>query len=230
MESQIKDRTKFPIWVFPWKRFSKNPQKVKEFHKEYKFSSDECLQYVTALIHNDLWEILVWYNKKYNAWQIPSGKVNKWEDMINALRREIKEETNLKIENPKYLGTSKIILNWMLRQWHFFKSKMQWKLQAKEIDLIEEFARIKFIKTNSQLWFGIKIWNQKIENPVQILETWFMFVEVYWVLNYPKYHDTIKNLEIKIPTTYSDSKNYIQYLDTEKNSFIIEEFENSKIL
>jgi len=39
-----------------------------------------------------------------NKWSFPGGKVKKGEDLIKALKREVKEETNLDIENIKKIS------------------------------------------------------------------------------------------------------------------------------
>ena len=37
-----------------------------------------------------------------NTWGLPSGKVNDGEDYTSAIIREVREETNIKLENVKY--------------------------------------------------------------------------------------------------------------------------------
>ena len=44
-----------------------------------------------------------------DAWIVPGGKVNHGEKLEAALRREIKEETNLDLNEVKYLGVREMI-------------------------------------------------------------------------------------------------------------------------
>lgn len=63
---------------------------------------ESCPPIVTvgALVHNRKNEILLVQTPKWsNLWGIPGGKIKYGETSFNALRREIKEETNLDIES-----------------------------------------------------------------------------------------------------------------------------------
>lgn len=44
-----------------------------------------------------------------NEWIIPGGKINFNEKIIDALKREIKEETNIDLINPRFLGIQEYI-------------------------------------------------------------------------------------------------------------------------
>jgi mutator protein MutT len=62
----------------------------------------EPLQFVGAVIQDEQGRILVSQrsldSKMYpGQWQIPGGKVEKDEDCLKALKREVKEETNLEV-------------------------------------------------------------------------------------------------------------------------------------
>ena len=50
-----------------------------------------------------------WENIDKGAWSIPKGELNKNERIVDAAKREFKEETNLVIRNElKYLSSKKI--------------------------------------------------------------------------------------------------------------------------
>jgi len=56
-----------------------------------------------------------WKNKKIHSWSIPKGEVRLKEKVIDAAKREFKEETNLEIKsNLKYLASKKVNKNKLL--------------------------------------------------------------------------------------------------------------------
>ncbi len=61
---------------------------------------------VRAIISNDFGAVLILQrtNTKYSAgfWELPGGKVEYGETVVNALEHEIQEETSLKITETKY--------------------------------------------------------------------------------------------------------------------------------
>lgn len=68
---------------------------------------------VGALIINEKNELfLMKSNGKFGEeWIVPGGKVEFGETLVNALRREIKEETNIDIISPRFLGIQEYIQN-----------------------------------------------------------------------------------------------------------------------
>lgn len=53
-----------------------------------------------------------WVNKDIGGWSIAKGEVSEGEEVIDAAKREFKEETDLDITTPiNYLGTKKISNN-----------------------------------------------------------------------------------------------------------------------
>src|SRR5207302_9274157 len=59
---------------------------------------------VGALIFNTQGQVLMIRTQKWsNLWGIPGGKIKFGESSLTALRREIKEETNLAIEDIKFV-------------------------------------------------------------------------------------------------------------------------------
>ena len=62
-------------------------------------------QGVRALVINNNQEVLLVSHKYGDGWLLPGGKVKKRESIENALKRELKEEIGLVIDNPpQYFG------------------------------------------------------------------------------------------------------------------------------
>jgi len=58
-------------------------------------------QVVRALLKNEEWKYLLVQHHKSDIWTLPGGHVDEWETLHQAMKREIKEEFNLKM---KFLG------------------------------------------------------------------------------------------------------------------------------
>ena len=76
---------------------------------------------VGALLHNERGEVLMVKTHKWShRWGIPGGKIKRGESSLDALRREILEETNLEIRDPKFVVVQDCIDSTeFLRQEHF---------------------------------------------------------------------------------------------------------------
>ena len=71
-------------------------------------------------------------DKFAGEWDLPGGHLKKGESLFNGLRREVKEETNLIVEEPKFIETQKNL--------HFFYAKYN----SKPIVLSHEHTGFRF--------------------------------------------------------------------------------------
>ena len=60
--------------------------------------------FVRVVIQNEKGELLVIFQKKWNCWVFPGGKIEANETPEEAAKREVFEETNLIIEDLKIVG------------------------------------------------------------------------------------------------------------------------------
>ena len=60
--------------------------------------------FVRVVIQNEKGELLVIFQKKWNCWVFPGGKIEKGETPEEAAKREVWEETNLEVENLEIVG------------------------------------------------------------------------------------------------------------------------------
>ena len=75
---------------------------------EWRTDNDSCrrlpVSTVGALIYNDHAQVLLVRTRKWlDLWGIPGGKINYNETSEDALRRELKEETNLEIDQIRFI-------------------------------------------------------------------------------------------------------------------------------
>ena len=60
--------------------------------------------FVRIVIQNEKGELLVIFEKKWNCWVFPGGKIEPGETPLEAAKREVFEETNLIIEDLEIVG------------------------------------------------------------------------------------------------------------------------------
>ena len=60
--------------------------------------------FVRVVIQNKKGELLVIFQKKWNCWVFPGGKIEPDETPLQTARREVFEETNLIIEDLEVVG------------------------------------------------------------------------------------------------------------------------------
>lgn len=68
---------------------------------------------IAAILVNEKNEVLLGLRKSKlgnNTWGFPGGKLNYGEDIIDCIVREVKEETDLIIDNMEYIGTTNDIM------------------------------------------------------------------------------------------------------------------------
>ncbi|CAI2165130.1 7702_t:CDS:2 [Funneliformis geosporum] len=66
--------------------------------------NEKVREFSCVAIQNKNGEYLLVYNKKYDRWQIPGGKLEPNENPLQAAKREIFEETNLIVEDLEKFG------------------------------------------------------------------------------------------------------------------------------
>ncbi len=109
---------------------------------------------VFGLIFNKKRQILLIQNEKYsklykryeNKWCMIGGKVKFGEKIINALKREIKEETNLDVYDIKFINYNEHIEN----GWHWVTLNFQTKTKSDKFN--NEEPRI----NKKMKWFELR--------------------------------------------------------------------------
>src|ERR1043166_1286743 len=85
----------------------KSPDKATLLAKTAKFKgSSKYIECSCVVIQNKNKQYLLVYNKKYNNWSFPGGKLEPNETPLQAAKREVFEETNLSVQDLKQVGDS----------------------------------------------------------------------------------------------------------------------------
>ena len=106
--------------------------------------SEKLPSFVRVVIQNKKGELLVIFEKKWNCWVFPGGKIEANETTLEAAKREVFEETNLIIENLEIVAEKAFFSDKIL------KNKMGYLVKANEysgeikIKELEKIADIQF--------------------------------------------------------------------------------------
>ena len=113
-----------------------------------------------GVIINDNDEALITFRPKDKPqgglWEFPGGKIEKNETAVDAIIREVKEETNLTIFNPVFLG------NITHKYSHFGVNISLFKSFPKSIKTLNSYREHRWIKLKDILNFPLPKANHKM--------------------------------------------------------------------
>lgn len=82
---------------------------------------------VGGVIKNNNEEILIQYHNKYDSWTIPMGKAEGGLDIVQALKKELKEELDIDMIECRELTSKEFIYhNIDPKTWNFAESGITW--------------------------------------------------------------------------------------------------------
>jgi ADP-ribose pyrophosphatase YjhB (NUDIX family) len=117
---------------------------------------------VSAFIEKDKKYLLV-NCAKFNDWRVPGGRIEPQEKAEDALKREIKEELNVEIDNIKFLGYGQDFRevkkddSFLSRIVLYFKCKTNNEIKPDRNEIIQfEWLSIDEIKNNSEIEGAMK--------------------------------------------------------------------------
>ena len=136
---------------------------------QFKTTEDWFRKYVQAVIRDDKWGILSLYNIKYGNWQFPWGKVDKWEDLEIALKREVKEEVGVDIDIGDYMWWYKIIVDGNLCILYLYEVKIiDWTPSIQEKDKHTSIWYAYIWDSDNELGWNLTINNSIIDNASEL--------------------------------------------------------------
>ena len=114
--------------------------------------------FVRVVIQNEKGELLVIFQKKWNCWVFPGGKIEPNETPLEAAKREMFEETDLIIEDLEIIGEQAFDRKNQGRMGYLVKAnKYSGEIKIKELDKIADiqFKRIDYEFAVNRLFYAI---------------------------------------------------------------------------
>ncbi|RHZ35943.1 NUDIX domain-containing protein [endosymbiont GvMRE of Glomus versiforme] len=114
--------------------------------------------FVRVVIQNEKRELLVIFEKKWNCWVFPGGKIEPNETPLEAAKREVFEETNLIIEDSEIVAEQAFDTKNQGRMGYLVKAnKYSGEIKIKELDKITDikFKQIDYDFAVNRLFYPI---------------------------------------------------------------------------
>ncbi len=102
-----------------------NPIPIQEQKQLYTLTSDDFIITARWFIRNDVWDILMIYDPRYNRWSVPGGKIDAWMSYIQALTQEIYEELGVHIDTMTYIWGRKTCMRgtkWLYKRCSHYRN------------------------------------------------------------------------------------------------------------
>jgi dTMP kinase len=132
---------------------------IKKILPYKKIEKNNLPNFVRVIIQNEKGELLTIFEKKWNCWVFPGGKIEANETPLEAAKREVFEETNLIIEDLKIVAEQDFDTKNQGRMGYLVKAnKYSGEIKIKEVGKILEikFKQIDYEFAVNRLFFAIK--------------------------------------------------------------------------
>ena len=113
--------------------------------------------FVRVVIQNEKGELLVIFQKKWNCWVFPGGKIEPNETPLEAAKREVFEETNLIIKDLEIVAEQAFDKNQHCMGYLVRANKYSGEIKIKELEKIADikFKQIDYEFAVNRLFYAI---------------------------------------------------------------------------
>ncbi len=139
-------------------------------------TSDLCVHVVTCAIKQDN-KFLQFYHSKSLRYEFPGGKIEKWFTIMDTVKKEIKEELGVEVNEIIELWSFKEIIKWHLLNLHYVDVIIEGEPKNMEPEKHPQMIWAEVIKSENNLWFAVKIENTIIDDGFEIMN---QFPDLYY--------------------------------------------------
>ena len=141
----------------------------------YEASEDGFIDVVAGALKNEEWAYAMVHHAKENLRFFPGGKVEKGECRISALKREMKEEVGVDVEEKEYLGAVKIVHLGKPYRVHRFELTTDGTPTIQEQDKHNALVWVKEEKSENTLGFCLNIAGNIIDDEKELTHDFIDF-------------------------------------------------------
>ena len=141
----------------------------------YEASEDGFIDVVAGVLKNEEWAYAMVHHAKENLRFFPGGKVEKGECRISALKREMKEEVGVDVEEKEYLGAVKIVHLGKPYRVHRFELTTDGTPTIQEQDKHNALVWVKEEKSENTLGFCLNIAGNIIDDEKELTHDFIDF-------------------------------------------------------
>ena len=141
----------------------------------YESSEDGFIDVVAGVLKNEEWAYAMVHHAKENLRFFPGGKVEKGECRISALKREMKEEVGVDVEEKEYLGAVKIVHLGKPYRVHRFELTTDGTPTIQEQDKHNALVWVKEEKSENTLGFCLNIAGNIIDDEKELTHDFIDF-------------------------------------------------------
>ena len=141
----------------------------------YEASEDGFIDVVAGVLKNEEWAYAMVHHAKENLRFFPGGKVEKGECRISALKREMKEEVGVDVEEKEYLGSVKIVHLGKPYRVHRFELTTDGTPTIQEQDKHNALVWVKEEKSENTLGFCLNIAGNIIDDEKELTHDFIDF-------------------------------------------------------
>lgn len=150
-----------------------NDQNIQQ--KQYEQTTDGAIDVVTCIIKRDDTYLLA-YHTKWQKYVFPGGKVEVWQSIQDAVKKELQEELGVQTTEIKQVGTCKNTLKWWLRNIHQVQVEITGEPKNMEPEKCTHLVRAQIVPWDNELWIAIKIDSTIIDDANEIRQ---QFTDLY---------------------------------------------------
>ncbi len=146
--------------------------KNKEELNKYETTSDWFINVTCAIIKKDN-KFLMSYNKKWQKYVFPGGKIEKWDTIEKTNIKEIKEELGVETTNSKVIWEFKEISKWWLWNLIHIETEINGEPKNMEPEKSTHLEWIEIIESDNSFGMALKIENTIIDDTEEIINQFY---------------------------------------------------------